>query len=119
MATIKTFTEILAWQKGHLLTLEIYSVTKNFPGEEKFRLVDQMCRAIVSFPSNIAEGFKRKSKKDSLRFYNIAESSLEEIKYQLLLAKDLKYIDKEKYSELFALAEECGKLLNGWVKVQK
>ncbi len=119
MPLVKTFDEILAWQKGHALALEIYSITKTFPPEEKFRLVDQMCRAVISFPSNIAEGFKRKGKNDSLRFYNIAQASLEELKYQLLLAKDLKYITNEKYKNLLLLSEECGKLLNGWAKSQK
>jgi len=116
---IKTFQEIIVWQKAHQLTIEIYDITKTFPKEEKFGLVSQMRRCVVSIPSNIAEGFKRKSLKDSLHFYNIAESSLEELKYQLLLAKDLNYIDEKDYNKLIELAEEVGKLLNGWKKSQK
>ncbi|MDO8524324.1 MAG: four helix bundle protein [bacterium] len=116
---IKTFTEILAWQKAHQLTLEIYKITSQFPKTEQFGLISQMRRCAVSIPSNIAEGFKRKSLNDSLHFYNIAEGSLEELKYQLLLAKDLDYLNKEVYGELSELSDEVGKLLNGWKKSQR
>lgn len=119
MATIKTFQEILSWQKAHQLTLEIYNITKSFPRFEEFALANQMRRCAVSIPSNIAEGFKRKGLKDSLHFYNIAQGSLEELKYQLLLAKDLEYINENIYEKLISLAEEVGKLLNGWIKIQK
>jgi len=116
---IKTFKELIVWQKAHQLTLEIYNITKNFPKYEEFILVNQMRRCVVSVPSNIAEGFKRKSLKDSLHFYNMAEGSLEELKYQLLLAKDLSYIKEEKYNELIDFAEEVGKLLYGWKNSQR
>ena len=86
--------------------------------KETFGLVSQSRRCAVSIPSNIAEGFKRQSKKDSAHFYNIAEGSLEELKYQLLLAKDLGYINTEQYAVAFNLAEESGKLINGWKKSQ-
>ena len=119
MPAVKTFKEILAWQKGHRLVLSVYDVTKSFPPDERFRLVDQMCRSAVSFPANIAEGFKRKGLKDSLHFYNIAQGSLEELKYYFQLALDLKYIGKVKADELNYLAAECGRLLNGWASVQK
>jgi four helix bundle protein len=116
---IKTFKEIIVWQKAHQLTLEIYSITKSFPKFEEFALANQMRRCAVSIPSNIAEGFKRKGLKDSLHFYNIADGSLEELKYQLLLTKDLDYINEEIYNKLFRLAEEVGKLLNGWRRSQE
>lgn len=74
---VKIFTEIQAWQKAHKLTLHIYRLTEIFPKTEKFGLVSQMRRCAVSIPSNIAEGFKRKSKNDSVHFYNISEGSLE------------------------------------------
>lgn len=119
MATVRTFQEIIAWQKGHQLVLEIYKVTKEFPQEEKYRLVDQLCRAGISFPANIAEGFKRDGLHDSLRFYNIAMASLEETKYHLLLAKDLGYITSERYEKFLMLAEECGRLLHAWCNVQQ
>jgi len=101
------------------MVLKVYLVTKKYPSDERFRLVDQSCRAAISFPANIAEGFKRKCVGDSLRFYNIALASLEELKYHLLLAKDLDYMSLKEYDGLFKNLEECGRLLYGWMKVQK
>ena len=117
--TIKTFKEILAWQKAHELVLTVYILTAKYPKHELFGLTSQSCRCAVSIPSNIAEGFKRKSKNDSVHFYNVAESSLEELKYQLFLAKDLKYITNSEYEKALNLTEETGRLINGWIKVQK
>ena len=119
MVVIKTFKEILAWQKAHQLTLLVYKLTENYPKAEQFGLTIQTRRCAVSVPSNIAEGFKRKSKPDSIHFYNIAEGSLEELKYQLLLAKDLSYISSTEYSGALDLAEEAGRLISGWIKIQK
>ena len=117
--TVKTFKEILAWQKSHELVLMVYTLTAKYPKYELFGLVSQSRRCSVSIPSNIAEGFKRKSKNDSVHFYNIAEGSLEELKYQLLLAKDLQYISSVEYIKALELSEEVGRLINGWIKVQK
>jgi len=119
MVTIKKFTEIIAWQKAHELALSVYSITSKFPRSEDFGLTSQMRRATVSVPSNIVEGFKRKSVKDGVNFYNIAEGSLEELKYQLLLSKDLKYISDDAYKKVDNLATEVGFLLFGWKKSQK
>lgn len=79
----------------------------------------QLRRAAVSIASNIAEGFKRKGHKDSLHFYNIAQGSLEEVKYQLFLAKDLHYITPQAYAEIADLADETGRILDGWIKSQR
>jgi len=92
LVAIKNLTEIIAWQKAHELVLEIYKITNDFPKIEDYCLTSQIRRAAISIPSNIAEGFKRKSTRDSVHFYNIADGSLEEVKYQLILARDLKYI---------------------------
>lgn len=119
MGTIKSFKEIIAWEKAHKLTLEVYSLTKKFPRFEEFGLANQMRRAAVSIPSNIAEGFKRRSLKDSTHFYNMAEGSLEELKYQLLLSRDLDYLEKVHYEKIEFLGDEVGKLLNSWKKAQK
>lgn len=119
MATVKTFRDLLVWQKAHNLTLDIYKITITFPRYEEFGLGNQMRRSSSSIPTNIAEGFKRKSCKDSCHFYNISEGSLEELKYQLLLSYDLNYITEDKYQELFLKSEEVGRLLNGWIKIQK
>lgn len=117
--TVKTFKEILAWQKAHELVLEIYRITTKFPRYEEFGLSNQMRRSAVSIPSNIAEGFKRKHLKDSLNFYNISDASLEELKYQLLLSRDIGYIDETTYNAIFSKTEEAGRLLCGWSKSQK
>ena len=116
---IDSFRDLIVWQKAHQLVLSIYKNSDCFPHCEEFGLKSQWRRAGVSVPSNIAEGFKRKSKNDSLHFYNIAEGSLEEVKYQLLLARDLKYLDDTVYAEIFQLADEVSKLLHGWIKSQK
>jgi four helix bundle protein len=89
----KTFCELLVWQKSHALALEIYRLTKRFPREEVYGLTAQLRRAAVSVPANIAEGFKRRSDADKVRFYNISQSSLEECRYYLMLAGELGYAD--------------------------
>ncbi|MCB9077078.1 MAG: four helix bundle protein [Anaerolineaceae bacterium] len=91
MGKILHFQQLEVWQEAHKLTLLVYKITKAFPSEEKFGLVSQMRRAAVSVPANIVEGFKRRSQRDKLRFYNIAEGSLEEVKYFFILSKDLNY----------------------------
>ena len=116
---VQKFEDILAWKKSHELALAIYKITENYPKSETFGLVSQMRRCAVSVPSNLAEGFKRRTKSDSVHFYNIAEGSLEELKYQLLLSKDLDYISKDVYDNLKRLCEETGKLMYGWKKVQR
>lgn len=116
---IKDYKEIFVWQKSHELTLLVYSLTKKYPKEELFGLVSQTRRAIVSVPSNIVEGFKRSGTQEDLRFCNIAEASLEEVKYQIYLAKDLSYIHTEDYHKFNLLAEEVSKLLYLWMKAKK
>ena len=119
MAGIKKFDELVVWEKSHHFVLEIYKISNNFPRSEEFGLKSQIRRAGVSIPSNIAEGFKRKNFKDSCHFYNIAQGSLEECKYQLRLAKDLGYISEDMYNKTTLLADEVGKLLHGWIRIQK
>jgi four helix bundle protein len=115
---IESFVDIKAWGKAHELVLEIYRLTSSFPKIEDYCLTSQIRRAAISVPSNIAEGFKRKSAKDSNHFYNIADGSLEEVKYQLILSKDLGYISIMEYENIFKLTEEVGKMLSGWKKSQ-
>jgi four helix bundle protein len=91
----------------------VYQVTKGFPGEERFGLVAQMRRAAVSIPANIAEGFKRRGIQDKVRFYNVSEGSLEELKYFLILSKDLSYVASD--DDLIAQSETVGRLLNGLI----
>jgi four helix bundle protein len=115
---IKTFQELIVWQKSHHLTLEIYKIVGNFPKFEEYGLANQMRRSSSSIPSNVAEGFKRRTNKDSRNFYNIASASLEELKYQVILSRDLGYISIGVFNKLFKMSEEVGKLLAGWSKSQ-
>lgn len=110
----KTYKDIIAWQKAHQLVLKVYKITQKFPKEERYGLTSDMRRAIRSVPTNIVEGFGRQGHKDALRFYNISEASLEELKYQSLLSLSLNYINKIEYEELTNDEEEVGRLLNGW-----
>lgn len=116
---IKCFTDLQVWQKAHQLTLIIYKLTSHFPAEEKYGLSSQIRRATVSVASNVAEGFQRSSSKVSSNFYDIADGSLEEVKYQLLLSKDLNYITLEEYNKSLELSEEVSKMLNSWSKTQR
>ncbi|AHM57301.1 hypothetical protein EAL2_c20200 [Peptoclostridium acidaminophilum DSM 3953] len=104
---------LLVWKKAHELTLKIYEATKDFPRDELFGLTSQMRRASTSIPCNIVEGKARGSSKEFKRFLLIARGSLEELKYQIMLSKDLNYIDEEKHDVLQEKAKEVGRLLNG------
>ncbi len=107
----RSFQDLIVWQKGHQLVLEIYNLTSNFPSSEIYGLTSQLRRATVSVPANIAEGFKKKGIKDKIRFLNIAQASLEESRYYLILANDLKYGDSSRH---LAMLEEVSKLLNAY-----
>src|SRR2546421_7735478 len=106
----RTFQDLLVWQKAHRFVLEVYALTAALPKQETYGLSLQMRRAAVSIPANIAEGFRR-GKPDKARFMNIAEGSVEECRYFLLLAKDLGYGDTQKLS---AVLEEVSRLLGAY-----
>ena len=110
------FQNIVAWQKAHEFVLLVYRVTKDFPDFEKFGLCSQFQRAAVSIPANIAEGYKKLSRPDKLRFYNIAQGSLEECRYYVILSKDLGYINESDYYLLVTTIEDCSKTLNAYCK---
>ena len=110
------FHGIVAWQEAHDFLLMVYKETKNFPDFERYGLCSQFQRAAISIPANIAEVYKKLSRADKLRFYNIAQGSLEECRYYVLLSRDLGYIDEEHYNHLFDMVEETSKLLNGYCK---
>jgi four helix bundle protein len=118
MVQIIDIKDLLVWKKAHQLVLRVYQYTIELPVEEKFGLLSQMRRCGVSIPSNIAEGFRRKGR-DKFQFYSYAQGSLEELKYQILLCYDLKYIEQNKYLELTNLCNEVGKMLNSWIKSLK
>jgi four helix bundle protein len=116
---ITSFVDLIVWQEGHKLVLIIYSVTKDFPSTESFGLVSQMQLAAVSITSNISEGFSRQSVKEKLRFYYIALGSLSELNNQLIISRDLGYINSTKSSQITNQVESVYKLLNGFIKSVK
>lgn len=116
---IKSFTELNAWREGHRLVLRIYSLTKDFPKEEKFCLIDQMRRCVISITSNIAEGFSRKSYKEKIQFYFISLGSVTELQNQLLVSKDLNYITQIQFKEVAEQTVVVHKLVNGLIKGAK
>jgi len=116
---IKSFTDLNAWKEGHKLVLLIYKITKEFPKEERYSLVDQMRRAVVSVTSNIAEGFSRESFKEKVQFYATAKASLTELQNQLLISKDVDYLNQEKFSEAANQSVIVHKLFSGLIKKSK
>ena len=110
----KRFEDLVVWQKAHQFVLVAYRLSRTFPRSEIYGLSSQFRRAAVSIAANIAEGFKKRSKADKLRFYNIAQGSIEESRYYLILTKDLEYGD---VSELSQLLEEVSKLLEAYSQV--
>jgi four helix bundle protein len=106
-----TFRDLTVWRKAHKLVIETYRYTSAFPSEEKYGLAQQMRRAAVSTPANIAEGFRRHRRPDKFRFMNIAQGSLEESRYYLILGMDLGYGRTEVLMELL---EEVSRLLHAY-----
>lgn len=113
---IKSFVDINAWQEGHRLVLLIYNLTKNFPKEEMFGLTSQMRRAAVSITSNIAEGFARQTYPDKAHFYSMAQGSLTELQNQLIISRDVAYIDEKTFLKTADQAVVAHKILNGLLK---
>ena len=113
------FEKLEVWKKAHKFTLLVYEMTKKFPAEEKFSLTDQLRRSSSSVPTNIVEGNERGSKKEFLQFLFTAKASLAESKYQLLLARDLGYLNEEDYRQVIELANEVGKMVNGLISYLK
>ncbi len=111
LAPAKSFEQLIVWQKAHQLVQETYRFTESFPRSEIYGLTSQLRRAAVSIPANIAEGFKKRGRADKVRFLNIAQGSLEECRYYLILAKDLNYGDTTK---LQPQLEEVSKLLEAY-----
>ena len=107
----KGFQDLLVWQKAHHFVLAVYRLTKSFPKSETYGLTSQFRRAAVSVPANIAEGFRKRGKADKVRFLNIAQGSLEECRYYLILSDDLGYGNA---LELSPEAEEISKLLDAY-----
>lgn len=113
MEKVWKFQQLKAWQVAHKLVLSVYEITRQFPADERFGLVSQMRRAAVSIPANIAEGFKRRGIQEKVRFYNISEGSLEELKYYFILSQDLGYVSDN--DTLMTRTEDVGRLLYGLI----
>ncbi|HET6528618.1 MAG TPA: four helix bundle protein [Balneolaceae bacterium] len=109
----KRFQDLIVWQKAHQFVLATYQLTTKFPKSEMYGLTSQFRRAAVSIAANIAEGFKKKGKRDKVRFYNIAHGSLEECRYYLILANDLSY---GNIAGMNNQIEEVSKLLDAYSK---
>jgi four helix bundle protein len=110
MAT-KKFQELIVWQKAHLFVLEVYKYTDSFPKSEMYGFTSQFRRAAVSIAANIAEGYKKKGKADKARMMNIAQGSLEECQYYLILASDLGF---GNVISLQSLLDEVSKMLEAY-----
>ena len=107
----KSFEQLIVWQKAHQFVLDVYRLMESFPRKEMYGLSSQLRRAAVSIPANIAEGFKKCGRADKVRFLNIAQGSLEECRYYLILARDLKYAD---ISQLNLQLAEISKILEAY-----
>lgn len=113
---MQDFRNLKVWQKSHGLTLAVYRATQKFPRDEMFALTQQLRRAAVSVSSNIAEGCGRSSNADFARFLWMANGSVKEVDYQLLLANDLGYLDPPIYAELMAILDEVKRMLASLIK---
>jgi four helix bundle protein len=113
MQPAKTFEDLIVWQKAHQFVLGVYPLTADFPKSEIYGLTSQFRRASVSIPANIAEGFKKKGDLDKVRFMNIAQASLEECRYYLILTQDLGYGNT---SESMLKLQEVSRLLDSYAK---
>ena len=109
-----SFKDIKAWQLAHQFVLDVYKTTHTFPDTERYALCSQFQRAAVSIPANIAEGYKRLSKAEKLRFINISQGSLEECRYYILLSKDLEYIMTETFDYLNDELEKVSWYVNAY-----
>ena len=107
----KSFRDLIVWQKAHAFVLATYRLTSGFPRQETYGLTSQMRRAAVSIAANIAEGFRKRGKGDKARFLNIAEGSIEESRYYLILAQDL---DCARTDSLRESIDEVSRILNSY-----
>jgi len=116
---ITKFTDLIVWQEGHRLVLMVYKTTKDFPDWERYALSNQLIRAVVSFTSNIAEGFAKKSAKEKAQFYSTAQTSLIEVQNQLLIARDVGHINQTEFLKLANQTVTCHKLIIGLIKATR
>ncbi len=113
---IGTYKDLIVWQKAILLVTDVYKLTKTFPQDDRFGLVSQLNRAVISVPSNIAEGWGRELSKNYLQFLRVSRGSLMEAETMILISKNLNYIDEKEFKEISKKIEEVGKILQGLIK---
>ena len=115
MTKVTKHSDLLVWQKSRVLVKSVYGITEGFPKSEQFSMVDQMRRAAISIPSNIAEGYGRSSNKEFKQFLNIARGSIAELQTQLQLSLDLGFITKISYDRIEDQIIEIYKMLNSFI----
>jgi four helix bundle protein len=116
MPIVRDFYNMKVWEKSHHLTLAIYKTTQCFPKDEQYGLTSQMRRSASSVPTNIAEGCGRGSNGDFIRFLQISMGSASELEYQLLLSRDLQFVDSAQYQSLKDQVVEVKKMLGAFIK---
>jgi four helix bundle protein len=107
----KGFRKLIVWKKAHQLALLVYKLTDKFPKSEIYGLTSQLRRAVVSVPANLAEGYGYGKRRQTARFVDIAQGSLSEVEYFLILSLDLSYISQEEYDQAESLRTETGYLI--------
>jgi four helix bundle protein len=113
---VQHYTELIAWQKGIELVSDVYKATKTFPADERFGLTNQVRRAAVAIPSNIAEGQGRNTTKDFLHFLYVARGSLQEVGTQVHIARRLSFLDEASAARLLEAITELARILNGLIR---
>lgn len=113
---MKTYTELFVWQKSMELVTGIYKDTQSFPKEEIYGLTSQIRRSAVSIPSNIAEGFGRKSQQDFIRFLKISMGSLFELQTQLRISKNIGFLNESRFNVLFEETREVERMLSAFIQ---
>ena len=119
MGQINSYKDLIVWQKSFAFAKLVYKLTARFPQSEVYGMTSQICRAAVSIPSNIAEGFGRGSTKERLQFFQIAFGSSSEVETQPLLAKELGFGNVSEYDQLEQLLIEVRKMLNSLLASRK
>lgn len=116
---IKSYKELIVWQKSVQLVKEVYLLTDNYPKSELYAIVSQMRRASISIPSNIAEGYGRKSSKEYTQFLSISYGSALELETQIIISKELQFAQTDKFSKVESILEEVLKMINAMISKMK
>jgi four helix bundle protein len=115
VSEINSYRDLDVWKQSRQLVKSVYQLSRSFPKEEQFGLTNQLRRAAISVPSNVAEGSGRNHSKDSIQFFFIARGSLYEIETQLIISFDLEYISDSHLKEVLEQVTRCKKLINGFI----